>query len=56
MVKKQINKSYKATINPQNENKKDGRCFQYAVTVALNREQIKDHPEGISKIKHFIDQ
>ena len=43
-----------ATINPQN--KKDDRCFQYAVTVALNYEQIKDHPERISKIKHFIDQ
>ena len=26
----------KATINPQN--KKDDRCFQYAVTVALNYE------------------
>ena len=44
----------KATINPQN--KKDDRCFQYAVTVALNHEQIKDHPERISKIKSFIDQ
>ena len=43
-----------ATINPQN--KKDDRCFQYAVTVALNHEQIKDHPERISKIKPFIDQ
>ena len=35
----------KATINPKN--KKDDRCFQYAVTVALNYEQIKDHPERI---------
>ena len=49
MVKKQ-----KTTINPQN--KKDDRCFQYAVTVALNHEQIKDHPKRISKIKPFIDQ
>ena len=47
-------KNKKATINPQN--KKDDRCFQYAVTVALNHEQIKDHPERISKIKPFIDQ
>ena len=47
-------KNKKATINPQN--KKDNRCFQYAVTVALNYEQIKDHPERISKIKPFIDQ
>ena len=47
-------KNKKATINPQN--KKDYRFFQYAVTVALNHEQIKDHPERISKIKSFIDQ
>ena len=46
-------KNKRATINPQK--KKDDRCFQYAVTVALNREQIKDHPERISKIKTFID-
>ena len=45
-------KNKKATINPQN--KKDDRCFQYAVTVALNYEQIRDHPERISKIKPFI--
>ena len=44
-------KNKKATINSQI--KKDGRCFQYAVTVALNYEQIKDHPERISKIKPF---
>ena len=47
-------KNKKATINPQNE--KDDRCFQYAVTFGLNYEQIKDHPERISKIKPFIDQ
>ena len=47
-------KNKRATINPQN--KKDDRCFQYAVTVALNHEQVKDHPERISKIKPFIDQ
>ena len=44
----------KATINPQN--KKDDKCFQYAITVALNHEQIKNHPARISKINHFIDQ
>ena len=47
-------KNKRATINPQN--KKDDRCFQYAVTVVLNHEQIKDHPERISKIKPFIDK
>ena len=40
-------KNKKATINPKNN---DGKYFQYAVTVALNYEQIKDHPERISKI------
>ena len=47
-------KNKKSTINPQN--KKDDKFFQYALTVALNHEQIKDHPERISKIKPFIDQ
>ena len=47
-------KNKKATINPQN--KKDDKCFQYALTVALNHEKIKDHPERISKIRPFIDQ
>ena len=46
-------KNKKATINPKN--KRDNKCFQYALTVALNHEKIKDHPERISKIKPFID-
>ena len=46
-------KNKKATIIPKNN---DGKCRQYALTIALNYEQIKDHPERISKIKHFIDQ
>ena len=46
-------KNKKATINPKNN---DDKCFQYALTVALNYEQIKDYPERISKIKLFIDQ
>ena len=47
-------KNKKTTINPQN--KKDDKCFQYALTVALNHEKIKDHPERISKVKPLIDQ
>ena len=43
----------KAVINLKN---KDNKCFQYALTVALNYEQIKDHPERIPKIKPFIDK
>ena len=46
-------KNKKATINPKNN---DDKCFQYALTVALNNEQIKKNPQRISKIKPFIDQ
>ena len=37
----------KATINPQN--KKDYKCFQYALTVALNHEKIKRDRQRTSK-------
>ena len=47
-------KNKKATINPKNMN--DDRCFQYAVTVALNYGKIKNHPERIKNIKPFINQ
>ena len=47
-------KNKKATINPQN--KKDDKCFQYALTVLLSHEQTKNNPGRISKIKPFIDQ
>ena len=40
MVKKQ-----KATVNA--ENNSDDESFQYALTVALNHEQIIIHPEKI---------
>ena len=46
-------KNKKATINPKNN---DDKCFQYALTVALNYEKIKKDPQRISKIKPFIDQ
>ena len=46
-------KNKKATINPKNN---DDNCFQYALTVALNHKQIKNHPERISNLKPFIDQ
>ena len=39
-------------LNPKNN---DDKCFQYAIIVALNHEQIKSHPERISNIKSFID-
>ena len=39
----------KATINPQN--KDDDKCFQYAITIALNYVRIESHPETVSKVK-----
>ena len=46
-------KNKKATINPKD---KDDKCFQYALTVALNFEKIKKDPQRIPKIKPFVDQ
>ena len=46
-------KNKKATINPIN--KKD-KCFQYAVTVALNHEEIKKDLQRVTKIKPFINK
>ena len=46
-------KNKKTTINPKNNYDK---CFQYAITVALNHEQIKKDPQRITKIEAFIDQ
>ena len=43
----------KATINPKNNN---DNCFQYVVSGTLNYQNIKNNPERISKIKHFIEQ
>ena len=46
-------KDKKLTINPKNN---DYKCFQCAVTVALNRNKINKDPQRVSKIKPFIDQ
>ena len=43
----------KSTINPKNN---DDKCCQYAVTLALNLDNIDNHSERISKIKPFINQ
>ena len=43
----------RATINPKN---KDNKCFQSSITVALNHQNIENHPERISNIKPFIDK
>ena len=46
-------KDKKSTINSKNN---DDKCFQYAVTLALNLDKIKKDPQRISKIKPFIYQ
>ena len=46
-------KDKKSTINPENN---DNKCFQYAVTLALNLDNIEKNPQRISKIKTFINQ
>ena len=44
----------KATINLQNNN--DNNFFRYAITIALNHQNIGNNPERISNIKPFINQ
>ena len=46
-------KDKKSTINSKNN---DLKCFQFAATLALNFDNINNHPEKISKIRPFIDQ
>ena len=44
----------RAAINPKN--KKDYNCFQYAITVALNYQNIEKNCQRILKNKPFINQ
>ena len=46
-------KKMKATINPKNT---EDKCFQYAVTVALNYGESKWNRERISNIRPFINK
>ena len=46
----------KRTTTRNHINKKDNKCFQYTVTVALDHEEIGKYPEKITKIKPFIDK
>ena len=46
-------KDKKSTINPKNN---DDKCFQHAVTLALNVDKIKKDVQRISKVKPFMDQ
>ena len=46
-------KNKTATINPKSKKKK---CLGESIIAALNHEKIKNHPERISNLMHFIDQ
>ena len=46
-------KNKKSTINPKIN---DYKCFQYAVTLALNLDKINKNSQRISKIKPFIEE
>ena len=46
-------KNKKATINQKNNY---DNCFQFALTVVLNYQNVEKTPQRISKIKPFIDQ
>ena len=46
-------KNKKATINPKNN---DHKCLQYAISVALNHQNIEKDPQRVTKIERFIDQ
>ena len=45
-------KDKRSTINPKNN---DDKCFQYAVTLALNFDKTIKNPKRLSKIKPFIN-
>ena len=45
-------KNKKATINPKND---DDKYFQYALTIALNYQNIKKDLQRVIKIEPFID-
>ena len=46
-------KNKKSIINAKNN---DYKCFQYAVTFALNLDKINKNSQRISKIKPFIEE
>ena len=46
-------KNKKSAINPKTN---EDKCFQYAVTLALNLDKIKKDPQRVSKIKPFIEK
>ena len=47
-------KKKKATINYHN--RKDDKCFQYAITTALNYDEINENHHRVNKVKLFINR
>ena len=47
-------KNKNATIHPQKT--KDNRCFFYAITIALNHQNIGKNPQRISQLVPFISR
>ena len=47
-------KNKKPTIHTVH--KKDYKSFQFVVKAILNHEEIKKDPQGIAKIKHFLEK
>ena len=47
-------KDKKAKINPFN--KKYNKCFQYALKIGLNHEEIRKNSETITKIRPFTNK
>ena len=43
-------------IKNKKKKKNGGKCSPYALTTALNDQNIKSHPERISNLKPFIHQ
>ena len=44
-------KNKKSTINPKNN---DNKCFQYAITLALNNDKIDRNPKEYQKLNHLL--
>ena len=46
-------KTLKTTINPKNN---DDNCFQYAIRVTLNHQNINNHSERVTNTNPFINK
>ena len=41
-----------AAINLKDED--DNNCFQYAITIALNHQNVENHPEKYQMLNHLL--